>query len=368
MTVQERQGGFMFHLMKEWRNTTFRLLTPIFYYERNFFLTDEEREAVEAEFGALEEDEQEAFQKAHFISDRGGIGDTRIEIDWDAIQRPSFSLRAGGQITIPTAFTWIKRLKGSTFPKPSTFPIFDFDELFELAEQQTEENTQKAFTLISDFMLGSLDRLAANLLDTKLGNNGHLGIGAYIRGKTKLSSFIKAPWAQRITFTNRISVEFLAPANEKRFFINKINEKEFERNFEDNDKSVENLTFLEQKFIEKFFLRAFDTKIRPGIIFRWTSKAHYQGRKWGWNLGSDLWVQDKETFRSIKTSDKILNQINITKAKAPLARQHKIFGSIVYKFNRPRRTWFISLNGDGTYSNRGIGSSFALSLNVEASF
>ena len=368
MTIEERRGGFMFHMMRVWHDTTLRIFTPVYYFERNFFLTEKEQEAVEAEFGALEQEEQERFQKAHFISDKFGLGDTRLELNWQLVQRPSFSLVVGGQATIPTAFTWGDRLKGSSFRKPSTFPIFDFDNLFELAEDQTEEKVEKAFELLKDFFLGALDRISANLLDTKLGNDGHLGIGIFMRGKTPLTSFINRSWAHRITLTNRISIEYLAPAHAKRFFVNKINEKEFEeRNFDKPDEAEDNLTFLEEKFVEKFFLRAFNTKIQPGIIFRWTSKAHHQGRVWGWALGSDLWVQDKEKFRSIKASDKILSEIDIAKAKPSIAWQSKLSGSIRYKIKRPRRTWFLSLNADGTFDSRGIGKSFGLSFNFEAS-
>ena len=369
MTVEERRGGFMFHLTKKQHDMTFRFFVPIYYRERNFFLRKKEQKAVEAEFGVLEKKEQERFQKAHFISDKFGIGDSRFEFDVKVIKRPSFSLRIGGQATIPTAFTWGKRLKGSSFPRPSTFPVFDFDELFELAQKKTPENTERAFTLLSNFGLGALDRIAATLLDTKLGNDGHIGLGIYLRGKTPLSTFINQPVAQHIKLTNRISVEYLTPANEKRFYINKINSKEFEkRDFKDNYKAVENLTFLEEQFVKKFFLRAFNTKIQPGVIFRWTSKAHYQGRKWGWNLGTDLWVQDKDKFRSIKAPDTALNEIDITKAKPPMARQSKVFGSIVYKLNRPKKTWYFSVNGDTTLNRRGIGQDYALSFNFETSF
>lgn len=369
MTVEERRGGVMFHLMKKRHNMTFRFLVPIYYLERNFFLTEPEQRAVEAEFGALEPEEQERFQKAHFISDKFGVGDSRLEIDVKVLKRPSFSLRVGGQTTIPTAFAWGKGFKGSSFPRPSTFPTFDFDELFELAEEQTEENAQRAFVLLNDFFLGALDRLAANFTDTKLGNDGHVGIGIFIRGKTKLSSFINKPWAQRIALTNRISLEYLTPAHEKRFYINKINSKEFDkRDFENLDNAVENLTFLEEQFVKKFYIRAFNTKIQPGVIFRWSSKASYQGRKWGWNLGTDLWLQDKETFNSIKASDQILDEINVSKAKPPMAWQSKILGSVVYKLKHQKRIWYLSLNADTTYSRRGIGKDYALSFNFEASF
>ena len=373
MTVEERQGGFMFHLKRKWRRAKFRLLVPIYYFERNFFLNDQERKEVEAEFGVLEPEEQEHFQKAHFISDKLGLGDTRAELDFKIIKKPSFTIRGGIQTTIPTAFTLAREFKGTDFPEPCSFPTFDFDELFNLAsddnDQPSDADKEQAFNLLSDFILGALDRLAANLIEAKLGNDSHFGFGIYMRSKAPLSAFIAHPLAKRFTFANRISIEYLAPAHDTRFFINKINPKEFEgRDFEDTNKAEENLTFLEEKFVERIFLRAFKVRIQPGVIFRWTSRLCYQGKIWGFNVGTDWWVQDKEKFREIDAPLEALKEIDIQKAKGLFAWQSKLFGGIVGKIKKPRRTWFLSLNADANVNSRGIGHNYGISFNFEATF
>src|SRR5690606_26105373 len=104
MTVDERQAGFMFHFMKQWNHTTLRIMTPLYYAENNFSLTKREQDAIANELGAQDPEEEKAFRKAHFICDKIGMGDTRIEIDQRILKRPSFSLRCGAQATIPTAF------------------------------------------------------------------------------------------------------------------------------------------------------------------------------------------------------------------------------------------------------------------------
>src|SRR5204862_2274897 len=131
---------------------------------------------------------------------------------------------------------WGTGFLGSSFPKPSTLPTFDLDPLFNAIENPSAITEEAAFNSLRDFLLDSFDRLAANLLDVKLGNNRHLGLGAYIRTKTPLRAYMNNSFAEKIKLTNRISVELFLPATEKRFYINKISEQAFnERNFKDLD-------------------------------------------------------------------------------------------------------------------------------------
>jgi hypothetical protein len=92
MTVEERQVGFMFHCMKRWHKTTFRLMLPIYYLQSNFSLTQQEQDEVAETLGpilgTMTPEEADIFNKAHFISDKIGFGDTRIEVDNIIFKRP----------------------------------------------------------------------------------------------------------------------------------------------------------------------------------------------------------------------------------------------------------------------------------------
>ena len=81
MTVEERQVGFMIHGMKRWRSVTLRIMAPLYYQESNFSLTKKEQDEVARVLGALEPEEEKRFRKAHFVSDKIGFGDTRLEVD-----------------------------------------------------------------------------------------------------------------------------------------------------------------------------------------------------------------------------------------------------------------------------------------------
>lgn len=370
MTVEERQAGFMFHCMKRWRKVTFRLLFPIFYQESNFSLTQNEQDKITEEFGAVDQEESDRFNKQHFISDKIGFGDTRVEVDNITLKRPRYTLRWGGFLTLPTAWTWGGGFNGSRFSTPSTLPMFELEPLFESIGNPVQQAEAKA--LLSEFLLDSFDRVAANLLDTPLGNGHHFGVGAYTRWKLPLRHFVSTTFADRMHFAGRSSLEVQCPSSEKIFYINKIDEQAFDdRNFNDLDNAevaADNLQFLTEQVVERLFLRAFDTRVIPGVIFRWSSGIYYKGQQWGFNVGPDFWLQSKSHISKIYAPGNVQRVIDIPKAKSPIAYQGKIFGGIVLKHKSDRSTWFFSFNADASLFERGLNQDFTLSFNFEASF
>lgn len=369
MTVEERQVGFMFHCMKHWRHTTLRVLVPLYYLESNFSLTPHEQDAVARELGSMDPEEEAQFRKDHFISDKIGLGDTRIEVDHTFYKRPSFTLRGGGLATIPTAWMWGGGFLGSLFPRSSTMPSLELDFIFNAVENPGTDSEKEVVDTVTELLLDSFDRVAADLIDIPLGNNRHLGLGLYLRGKTPLSAYVSGPTAERIKFAGRTSIELFLPSTEKRFYINKIDEQAFaNHNFQDLNLAAENVQFLKEQAISRLFLRAFDTTVVPGVIFRWSGGAYYKGDAWGYNFGLDFWLQNKPHFSSINVPKATLNMIDIPKAKPPVAQQTKLFGGIILKQKTNTSTWFFSLDADVSVSSKGLGQDYSLALNFEASF
>ncbi len=369
MTVEERQVGFMTHVMKRWRTVTLRAMMPIYYQESNFSLTKDEQDEVARVLGVMEPEEEKRFRKAHFISDKIGFGDTRIEVDARVLKRPSFMLRCGGLATIPTAWTWGAGFLGSSFAKPSTLPMFDLEPIFNALESPSTESEQEAMQVLLDFLLDSFDRVAADLIDVPLGNRGHLGLGVYTRAKLPMDAFFNTWFASRMKIAGRMSIELFAPAREKRFYINRINEQAFgEHNFSDPEMAAENVQFLKEQAISRLFLRAFSTRVVPGVIFRWNGGVYYKGDLFGFNLGLDYWLQNKAHLSSINASSRALSEIDIPKAKQPVAQQSKIFGAFLVKHKTDTATWFFSLNADASLNTKGLGQDFSVALNFEANF
>jgi hypothetical protein len=369
MTIEERQVGFMIHGMKRWRNVTLRIMAPLYYQESNFSLTKKEQDEVARVLGALDPEEEKKFRKAHFISDKIGFGDTRLEVDGTVINRPSYKLRVGGLATVPTAFTWGAGFLGSSFAKPSTLPTFELEPLFSAIENPNTECEAEAQRILRAFIFDAFDRVAADLIDVPLGNRGHLGLGMYTRSKIPFGAFFDTWFAQRLKIASRMSIELFLPAREKRFYINRINEQAFaSHNFQDLDAAAQNVQFLKEQAISRLFLRAFDTRIVPGVIFRWNSGLYYKGDIFGFNLGLDYWLQNKARISSISVLTKTLQELDIPKAKQPVAQQSKIFGAFLFKIKADRCTYFFSINADASLNTKGLGQDYSVALNFESSF
>jgi hypothetical protein len=184
-----------------------------------------------------------------------------------------------------------------------------------------------------------------------------------------MDTFFNTWFAARMKIASRMSLELFIPAREKRFYINRIDEKGFaDRNFADTSMAAENVQFLKEQAISRLFLRAFSTRVVPGVIFRWNSGIYYKGDLFGFNLGLDYWLQNKAHLSSIEASPKTLAEIDIPKAKQPVAQQSKIFGAFLLKHKTNKANWFFSLNADASLSTKGLGQDYSVALNFEASF
>lgn len=370
MTVEDRNSGFMLEAARRWDRSFFRIATPWYYGERNFFLTPAEKKLVEQEFGAFDGEEQEDFQKEHLVSDKFGLGDTRLEFGYQAARCRYASYVLGIQGTIPTAFKWFDGPKGSTFKRLNTLPTLDTDFLFDLIESPTTANQEKSFEIISDLATGALDRLAANLLDTPLGNGRHVGLGMFHQVTFDLDQFIDSTTRESQNFINaRCSLEYLFPAQEKRYFITKFDAAGFaQRNFDDSDQSTNNLNFLTNELIARYYLRAFDTYVQPGLILHMTGEYVYQHGRWRAHVGNDFWFQSQEKLHWIHAQNAHPDLIDIPKARGPLAYQNTLFGGIVYSMKRPSRTLHISLDIQKAYMQKGIGAPWGMNIGIKTSF
>jgi hypothetical protein len=384
MTVEERRIGLMMHMERQWRITTLDILVPLYYLERNFFLTDKEVDVVEKKLGKASEDDQEMFARKHMVSDKLGLGDTRIYLDVRALEHPTFNLRFGALTTLPTAVAFKRGLYGKDFCKNSGRPHFSFTELFDLGTSGVSTDKDKAAKIGEEFVLGTLDTLAANLLTTGLGNNRHFSIGIFGQPSTQLCRWLSRPWAEHFFMKGKLSLEYFFPAQETRLFVECFNKDEFNalglnRSPEviiaqakaDPAYAQQVLEFLQNKFIDKMNPFAFCTTVRPGLIFHWTSSFFFEGIRWGFYFGTDTWVQLQEKLYNIKVTPvdgRPTNPLDVAKATKPFAFQAKVHGALFYKTKRETCDWIISLHADNTVASSGIGKDYSVSLNFEANF
>ncbi|MDR3551346.1 MAG: hypothetical protein P4L31_08075, partial [Candidatus Babeliales bacterium] len=290
-TAQERRAGAMLHAARDFNSCRLSMWIPLYYLERNLFATEVEREAIEASLGALTVDEQQHFQKKHLISDKFGFGDSRLEVDFNVSKTDDSLTQIGLQLTVPTAFAIASGLEGSTFHRCCERPLFDFELLINRACGDSDQAKAESLAYITDFMTGALDQLAANLLDNPLGNGGHFGLGADFLSTCALSHFVNRPWAQKINLFTKLSVEYLLPCRENRYFINQVNIDEFNsRDFSSTDPAIaaSNLAFLNIQMVDRLYPYVLPTLVFPGVVVHWIGKSCYEAKNWGGALGVDL--------------------------------------------------------------------------------
>jgi len=371
LTVQERQLGFMFNGYRKRGKWRTRAWIPMYYLERNYFLTPEEQHNIEEAFGRAEDqDEQNRFVESFLISDKMGFGDTRVEWDRTFKKGQNMAMRLGIMATIPTAFSLAKGLKGSHFSNNFCRPVLDLATLVDEASAKQDVSETEA----KNFLLATLKSLSAQLLETPMGNGGHFGIGPLMYSKTRLNTIIERPWTRNFLWRSRMSLEYLLPAHERRFFIQKKDLSGFtSRNFAATDPTAptpeqarDDLDFIERTLTDRLFPYKFDALIYPGLIYRSTSKFMYEGCRWCFYLGTDFWAKTPEKIKNIRAPQHL--SLNVDIATKCSAWQSKFIGGIVHKIRRASREWTLSLNADKTYMSGGIGEDFTFSFNIDVEF
>ena len=357
--LEERRVGGMLQAGYAWDRFTLRGMTPLYYLERNYQLTQEEKDALMVQFGETTEDEQERFQKDHLISDKFGFGDLRLYGEFNIIKKPTCNINMGPLVTLPTAFALVKDIMGSTFKPCKKRPVFNAQELCACGD------------LTSFTVLGyqAIDNLSALILEEQLGNRRHLGLGGFIDWQQRLSTFIGRPWTEHISLKNTLSFEYLVPNNEPRYFIRPANPADYNRrNFEDESQAADNLLFLETELINTLFPFNYTTRVHPGCVVWWDAQMAYQGDRLGISTGLDFWFHSKEKLSRIQSCGVPCNELAVATAHAPVAYQLKALGSLSYTLTRPTHQWVMGFGADKTFIRAGIGKDYTVNAFLRASF
>jgi hypothetical protein len=369
--IEEHRIGSSFHAQWQSPFGDLRIFLPIYYFERNFNLGDTELARLAALTFEPSPGEQERFKKNHLISDTLGFGDLRLEWQIPLIDNQTFSLKSGLYTTLPTSWAFAKDIKGSTFCQNAPRPTINLEAL---CQNLSLENINK-FQSVQDTLFAILDHLSANLIDAQFNTQQrHFSIAAVVQSKAALSSLIHRSWADHFTLQNHVSCEYFLPAWEKRFYILKADKAEFTRfdkykNGQGGSETAEqDLAFLENRLVDVVYPYVFDTLVKPNFVFWWDAKAQYEYDKIGGFLGLDFWLKGKEGFGKIKGLPSVCGNLEVCKARKPLAYQVRALGSIFFKMEQPSYKCIISLNADKAFLSSGIGKDYTFALQCEFGF
>ncbi len=384
LTVQDRQAGLMIRYDEHAGSLHVHVHAPLVYLERNFYLTQREIDRIEHAFSRILGDNggfslgsddcdplDNDFVTKHMISDKFGLGDTRLHIDWDVCKGPRYRWGLGFVATIPTAFAFQNGLLGSSLQDRCDSGSFSLVDLIDYAQRG---DVGEATKLGQAFFLGALDRLAGNLLDTRLGYDKHLGVGVSMYTKGRLSFFFRRPWAHSIKLRGRMMLQYFMPATETRLFVERKNPDDYESsNFDlervDDDPvyARQKLEFLTTKLVEDFYPFSLRTKVHPGVMFQWISGMSYASGRWSVEVLSSFWAKTHEIFGDIERRA-TTPPLMVDRARRPGAYESRIGAALAYTCARTMRNWTMSVYADAAYWGEGIGKDFTCALDLECRF
>ncbi len=372
--LQQHKAGAFFGFCKSFDcgiNLTLRM--PLYYLVDHYFLTQEEQDTIQnspllaslptSSAGATSKDETEKFGLCHLAADRLGIGDLRINLLSNIYSTNCVDLYFGLLATAPTARAIKKGILTGTYDPCAAPPDFNIRQIFDLAFPMSTEPipnpTQKIKDITSNLLIGTLDRLTTILFDAPLGNGGHFGGGPQF----DLNIALTDCWAMH-TYA---MMEGFSKKRENRFFLTKKDPQEFDRDYRNEDSADDNLAFLNEQIINTFFPERLYIPVRPGIITNIAQSFIYRSPRWYGSIGFDYWNQRNE---KLYVNERAIDNYEINKGTRPAAEQGKIFLGIGYA-GKPFYEciyWNITLNGDGTVFNKGIGENYNLDLRLNVDF
>jgi hypothetical protein len=370
ITLVERNLGFMFQGGGRWDRLQLRVMFPLYYHERNFFLSNLNTDLLSQELGFTSES---VFEEELAIADRLGIGDTRIEFGIDSVNIPQCNVVFGLRATIPTAFSIAKGLAGSTFYASDRYPLVDFETIYEAAEAAlnqtiTPEQQAAVFDILQSFFLDIIKRTGAALLDNGLGNEGHFGLGCFADIDAPLDQWIHTPGASDWHWHNRFTFEFVFKKVVTRFFINKDDPAAFDRNWDSQEQAEQNLLFLQNEIIARVILLGLPTEVQPGAIGTWMSTFVYEGVNFNGYFGIDSWGQGREHHDGICAKPELVNTLDLHKSVTSWAFQEKILAGFSYVLEYPNYIVKLGIDADATIFKTGVGRDYTADLCLDITF
>ncbi len=296
LSVEERKTGGLVRGRLGYGPLFLSLDSSLLLVERNLVTSQEDedriRELVTANFGSDQTNEIDL--KGEFVRQRIGLGDTRLSLGIIAIDQTNFKTILGFSGILPSS---VGALLDGHFNNPRKIVLSDFGD--------------------------DLERVRTILLNPKLGNNKHWGIGLF--NETKLSMFddVLSLWA-RVRFENFI------PNKESRLVMFKPR-----MNIQQVVGNLDLLGDFKRQFIAPTI---FDAIVNQGSVLTATVFGDLKiNKRWTWGLGYDFYLKQREEIEKIISSNEQevgsninLLDLNIDNAENPTGVQHKVMTELNY--------------------------------------
>lgn len=337
ITLQERKAGIFIQGGFIKGPFTLQLNTSLQMGERNFWLNKRDADAIKSLFG--EEFEGASFDERELYKIRYGMGDTRVKFGVNTVNMTSFQTDIGFESILPTSrLSYTPSLKLGIVQAPFT------------EEESIQENGVIALKAIRD-----------NLLNPRLGNDGHFGFGCYVESKVGIFHNLAQLWV-------RASYDHLFPNEEDRLFLfaSTVTQADL-MTVDGNDEKDQAIV---NAFIrENIFPSSFKSTVYPGGVTNIVCAINADiTRRWRGAFGYDYYAKKREFIKTIYNTSVDIQELNLDIAQSPAVSQHKIFAEALYHNKKEKSDWAVGLGGDITVANINIGADWTLYFKIASSF
>lgn len=363
-SLQERRAGFMINYNHRIRRGVFGLNVPLYYFERNFFLSEAEQEVIAAapifqKFGPLTSDADalNAYGLKNLASDQIGFGDLRLNGYYIFKDSEKHYGTIGGVLTIPTAFAITKHVFCGKYCKTAPRPLFNLVELAGYDFPPTGEQLEAIQNTLYQYSTCVLHQLTANLCYTSLGNYHHVTIGPRFEYDYKIRPY----WGVKIYS----DIQYFCPAHEKRFYIPIKNPADFTDAVRDYDNAAlaeENLLFLSQQITDFLFPKCIDTKVSPGFLVNLSAATWFKTKRTNIEFGYNFWRQSTEKIHLACKQDR---PYYVNRGVKSGAYENKFYARFLVKMPEHCGGLHVGFYGDYTFQSYNIGKDFTAAVNFE---
>lgn len=369
--LEERRLGFLLSAYTRYNCWGITLKLPVYWLEHNFFLTEEEQEAI----GAIDvfngaavgsdRDDYEAFFMKHLVTTKIGCGDLRINADYFLIDECAKNWRVGLQFTAPTGKPICScgleealgdvLLFGGTFCKYAPQPPIDSYGIFCRAFDGTTLNKEIAAAELFDIGLGFLDRLTTILADQPMGQR-HISFGPTLNARFPITDCLNMEVFAEF--------DYWVPRQETRFFLVAKDPSIFNRNwgFTDPAQAQKDVLFLDNQMQNFLFPVPLYINVKPGIVTKFALGFAYDSYHVHAAFGYDFWHQGQERLTGC------FPRYDIARGIKPAAYQSKLYGRVFGHRHCQEYLFRLGLRGDITVDSYGIGKDVTITADLVFDF
>lgn len=349
ITIQERKAGVMFQGGFVKGPFTLQAATSLQLGERNFWLSTYDQAVIKELFpDDSESDHKELYKIA------AGLGDTRVKFGLNTLNMTSFQNDLGFSFILPTS-----RLTQS--------------EKVNLGLVQIVLNEASNQDGLKNEAIRSLKAVRDYLLNPRLGNNGHFGVGCYAEQKIGLFHDFMQLW---IGASYDL---YLANEEERLYMFKKTLQPSdmagMQQAFDPADIASNNQKVT--NYIRQYILpSSFKVTVQPGDVTNLVTALTVDwNKRWRSTWGYDFYAQRQTLIRHIHNTSIDINTLRVDdeltsdrEKESVYAYQHKVFSETQYRLKTKRNDLGVGFGSDMTVSSKRIGEDWTVYLKFAASF